>query len=287
VGTAHNAAVTDRVRANRIWQSGTRAPILTGQLRRKLQHQFGSLGGGNHFLELQEDEEEGAWVMLHSGSRFLGVAIRDHYVGLGRSVDGIDPRTYRTVPHLPATSEAAADYLADVAYAVAFARASRREMLVRVLEVLGTLRLLQADQASLLDEAIDLEHNAVSVEEHWGERLYVHRKGATRAGTGLPGLIPGSMGSRSFVVEGRGNEHAFCSCSHGAGRAMSRAEAMRAISDEELCRSMEGVLYDHDGRLRDEAPAAYKDIGQVMRAQRDLVRIKHELRPMASIKGCT
>jgi tRNA-splicing ligase RtcB len=95
------------------------------------------------------------------------------------------------------------------------------------------------------------------------------------------------MGSRSFVVEGRGNEHAFCSCSHGAGRAMSRAEAMRAISDEELCRSMEGVLYDHDGRLRDEAPAAYKDIGQVMRAQRDLVRIKHELRPMASIKGCT
>ena len=287
VGTAFNAVVTQRVASNSIWERQVRAPVLTNRLRRKLLRQFGSLGGGNHFLEVQEDQHGRSWVMLHSGSRYLGVIIQEHYVEAGREQSGIDARLYSRIPFLQAGTQVAEDYLFDLTFAMDFARESRREMMLRALEALAeqSREVDQTGAASLLESATDIAHNYVAWEEHFGEKIFVHRKGATRALDGEIGLIPGSMGTRSYVVEGRGNEFSFCSCSHGAGRAMSRGDAFRKISDKGFRRSMESIVYVHDDRIRDEAPEAYKDIQHVGRAQKDLVKIRHELRPLVSIKG--
>jgi tRNA-splicing ligase RtcB len=288
VGTAHNAQVTPRVSGNPIWQRDVRAPILSNRLRRKLLHQFGSLGGGNHFLEVQQDQDSRAWVMLHSGSRYLGVTVRDHYVDRGQHLDGIDSKLYAKIPYLSGAAELAQDYLADIQFVLDFARASRKEMLVRVLECFAEVVPEHGSEIwlDLADTAHDLAHNFIAVENHFGQPLFVHRKGAIQLGQGQIGLIPGSMGTASYVVEGRGNSFGLCSGSHGAGRAMSRADAFRVISDDEFYRSMEGVVHEHDTRIKDEGPAAYKDIRQVMRAQKDLVKVLYELRPLLSVKGC-
>lgn len=287
VGTAFNATVTERVEKNAIWQRRLRAPILTNRLRRKLLRQFASLGGGNHFLEVLEDQEQRAWLMLHSGSRYLGVTIQEYYLESGRQQSDVDPRLYAKIPYLRVEGNLATDYLADLTFAMDFARQSRKEMMMRALEVFAQHcgEVEQGDVPELLTRATDIAHNYVVREKHFGETIYVHRKGATRAMEGEIGLIPGSMGTRSYVVEGRGNEFSFCSCSHGAGRAMSRGDAFRRISDGEFRSSMEGIVYVHDDRIRDEAPEAYKDIQQVTRAQKDLVKILYELRPLVSVKG--
>ncbi len=287
VGTAHNSQVTDRVQENPIWQRDVRAPILANRLRRKMLRQFASLGGGNHFLEIQRDQEGQVWVMLHSGSRYLGVTLRDHYLEQGRAQAECDPKLYAKVPYLLSGSRLADDYLADLQLVLDFARESRKEMLIRALEVLAAAfpgaKGLSWREA--LAGAYDIAHNFVAAEEHFGERLFVHRKGATRLGEGQIGLIPGSMGTCSYVVAGRGNAFGLNSCSHGAGRAMSRGDAFRTISDKDFSNSMEGVVHAHDPRIKDEAPAAYKDIRRVMRAQKDLVRVVYELHPLLSVKG--
>ena len=287
VGTSHNSTVTDRVQNNSLWQREPRAPIMTNRVRNKLIRQFGSLGAGNHFLEIQEDTEERVWITLHSGSRNLGVLIRNHYINCGAGEAGIDPKLYSRVAYFEGESELASDYLFDLQYALDFAVESRREMLLRILEIFSALfpNMHVAGSVDLIGESFDLIHNFVAQEDHWGESLYVHRKGATRAMKGLMGIVPGSMGSKSYVIEGRGNEYSFCSCAHGAGRAMSRAEAFRAISEKEFRRSMQQIVYEHDDRLKDESPLAYKDIQRVMRGQRDLVKILYELRPRLSVKG--
>jgi tRNA-splicing ligase RtcB (3'-phosphate/5'-hydroxy nucleic acid ligase) len=287
VGTAHNAAVAQRVQEHPIWQRTVRAPILANRLRRKMLRQFASLGGGNHFLEILRDGNSRVWAMLHSGSRYLGVIVRDYYVEQGLSQEGIDRRLYTKVPHLKAGTPLADDYLADLQFVLDFARESRREMMTRLLETLAAVFPDIDGLASqpLMAAAHDIAHNFIAEEEHFGERLFVHRKGAIRLAKGQVGLIPGSMGTYSYVVEGRGNQFGFNSCSHGAGRAMSRGDAFRAISDKDFADSMEGVVHQHDVRIKDEAPAAYKDIRRVMRSQKDLVRILHELQPLLSVKG--
>lgn len=288
VGTAHNPQVTARVSGNQLWQRDVRVPILASRLRRKMLRQFASLGGGNHFLEVQQEQDGRMWVMLHSGSRSLGVAIRDYYVEQGRHLDGIDSKLYAKVPYLPTATKLAQDYLADLQFVMEFARESRKEMLVRVLECFADVfpeygRLAWSD---LADAAQDIAHNFIAAEEHFGQSVFVHRKGAIHLDKGQVGVIPGTMGTASYIVEGRGNPFGLCSASHGAGRAMSRAEAFRTISDDDFLQSMEGVVYGHDTRIKDEAPAAYKDIRHVMRAQKDLVKILYELRPLVSVKGC-
>ena len=283
VGTAHNAVVTDRVNANALWRSDLRASLSNRTLR-KLIRQFGSLGGGNHFLELQRDHEERVWIMLHSGSRYLGVEIRDYYVAEGKKLEGIDQKLYARIPHLPADSALGADYLQDVQSVKEFARESRREMMLRSLEVIQR-HMPVLDTVDILRSAVDVSHNCVALEEYFGERLYIHRKGAIHLAQGDTGFVPGSMGTASFVVEGRGNDHAFCSCSHGGGRAMSRTAAARSISPKQFRERMNGILCVHDGLLLDEAPDAYKDIRTVMRGQSDLVKVLYELRPVVSIKG--
>lgn len=287
VGTSHNSAVTDRVQNNPLWQQELRAPIMSNRVRNKLIRQFGSLGAGNHFLEIQEDTEQRVWITLHSGSRNLGVLIRDYYMERGAGQADIDPGLYSKLAYFEGESELARDYLSDLRYALDFAFESRREMLLRILEIFSELFLgiRSAGGSNLIGESFDLTHNFVAQEKHWDETFYVHRKGATRATKGLMGIVPGSMGSKSYVIEGRGNEYSFCSCAHGAGRAMSRGEAFRSISEKEFQRSMERIVYEHDDRLKDESPLAYKDIQRVMRGQRDLVKVLYELRPLMSIKG--
>lgn len=282
-GSAHNATVPERVSANPLWERELKAPVSNRTLR-KLMRQFGSIGGGNHFLELQRDHEDHLWIMLHSGSRYLGVEIRDYYVAEGAKRDGIDEKLYKRIPYLVASDPFSGDYLADVQSVKDFARESRREILTRALEVMQK-HVPSLDVGDLLQGASDVSHNYVQGEEHFGEQLYVHRKGAIRLAEGEIGFVPGSMGTASFVVEGRGNGYAFCSSAHGAGRAMSRAAAARLISRQELCENMEGIVCAHDALLVDEAPGAYKDIRVVMRGQRDLVKILYELSPVVSIKG--
>ena len=254
VGTSHNSVVTDRVRGNAIWSHEASAPILVGRLRRKLLRQFASLGGGNHFLELQQDQEGQAWVMLHSGSRYLGVSLRDYYVAQGQAQSSIEKRLYAKVPYFLADTPLAKDYMADMRFVLDFARESRKEMMLRVLEALVD-SIPTADRASwlfLIDSAYDFAHNYISEEEHFNEILFVHRKGAICLAKNQVGAIPGSMGSFSYVVAGCGNSFGFHSCSHGAGRAMSRGEAFRAISDKEFEKSMKGIVHEHDLRLKDE-----------------------------------
>jgi tRNA-splicing ligase RtcB (3'-phosphate/5'-hydroxy nucleic acid ligase) len=287
VGSAHNAVVSDRVQQNALWQRDVRAPILANRLRRKMLRQFASLGGGNHFLEIQQDQEGCVWCMLHSGSRYLGITFRDYYIEQGRQQDGLDAKTYAKFPYLQAGTQLAEDYLADLQVVVDFARESRKEMMIRMIEafaaVFSDVKGVTWDELS--SGMHDMPHNFVAAEEHFGAPLYVHRKGAVCLAEGQVGLIPGSMGTCSYVVEGRGNAFGFNSCSHGAGRAMSRGDAFRSISDREFFSSMEGVVHDHDPRIKDEAPPAYKDIRRVMRAQKDLVKVVHELKPLLSVKG--
>jgi tRNA-splicing ligase RtcB (3'-phosphate/5'-hydroxy nucleic acid ligase) len=287
VGTAHNSVVTDRVQQNPIWQRNVRAPILANRLRRKMHRQFASLGGGNHFLEIQEDQERYIWIMLHSGSRYLGITVRDYYVEQGEKQEGIDRKLFAKSPYIQRGTRLANEYLDDLQIVLDFARESRKEMMVRALEVFSTIcpDVKSLSWQELLGAACDIAHNYVGEEEHFGEKLFVHRKGAICLPKGQIGLIPGSMGTSSYVVEGRGNSFGFNSCSHGAGRVMSRGEAFRTISDKDFWKSMEGVIHEHDPRIKDEAPAAYKDIRRVMRTQKDLVKIIHELHPLLSIKG--
>ncbi len=248
----------------------TRAAAQDGRL------QLGSLGRGNHFLELQADEDGGLWIMLHSGSRSIGQRIRKHHEARGLP----DAAGLRG---LSASSPEGEAYLADLAWALVYARHNRARMLARAEACLWEVLGAQARP----DSRIECHHNFVRRESIGGRELWVHRKGAISAHKDELGIIPGSMGDPSFHVVGRGLERALCSSSHGAGRVMSRTQARRRISVQRLHRELDGVVFDHRlaARLREEAPGAYKDIGKVMRAQRPLTRVNRRLRPLLSYKG--
>jgi tRNA-splicing ligase RtcB len=235
--------------------------------------EFGTVGRGNHFLEFQEDEEGSLWVMVHTGSRAMGPAIQREYAPEG------GPRMGR----IDALSEPGRRYLSDHDWALEYARTSRETVLTAAAAVI--MRLFGTEP--MLETYSDCCHNLVRWETHGGDRLLVHRKGAIPAGDGEPGMIPGSMGTPTFLVVGRGCAAALCSSSHGAGRRMSRAAAHSSISIRELKRQMAGVSFDRAAveRLVDEAPAAYKDIEAVMRAQRELTKVVGRLRPVISFKG--
>jgi tRNA-splicing ligase RtcB len=238
--------------------------------------QFGTLGRGNHFLEFQADDEGRLWLMVHSGSRAIGQAIRD--VHESRMPAG--PGGLRSVE---AESPAGAAYLADASWARQYASANRRAMLNAAASVVGELIGVQLQTESYFD----CDHNHVRPEVHFGDQLWVHRKGAMSACEGEAGMVPGSMGTESFHVSGRGNPQSLRSTSHGAGRTISREEARRAVCLDDARRAMRGVHYqinDPDA-FREECPAAYKDVRAVLRAEADLTRIVRRLRPILSYKG--
>lgn len=246
--------------------------------------QLGTLGSGNHFIELCLDEESSVWVMLHSGSRGVGNRIGSYFIELAKA----DLRQH--LSNLPDADlayfrEGARhfdDYVEAVTWAQDYARINRELMMDAVI---GALRGagLPAFEASL--EAVNCHHNYVARETHLGRELWITRKGAVRAGAGEMGIIPGSMGARSYIVRGRGNPESFQSCSHGAGRKMSRTEARKRFSLAEHERATAGVECRKDEAVLDETPGAYKPIEAVMRAQRDLVEIVHELRQVLCVKG--
>lgn len=238
--------------------------------------EFATLGSGNHFLELQADEEDRLWLMIHSGSRALGQAIRDHHLAGAQVVDG----RFRA---LEAESELGAAYLHDLDWARRYAAASRRAMAAEAEKVIQ-----DAIGAQLVwGTSITTDHNHVALEQHGASKFWVHRKGAMALQDGELGVLPGSMGTLSFHVEGRGCGEALNSSAHGAGRAMSRSDATRKISRAELQRQMKGVWFDWRlaDAIRDEAPSAYKDIRAVLKAQHDLVKVRRTLKPLLNYKG--
>ncbi len=237
--------------------------------------QFATLGGGNHFIEIQSDEEGCLWLMVHSGSRAMGQAIRDHHVARAaiRSAG---------MPALDSATDEGKAYLNDAHWARRFADASRRAMAQRVAEVLAQHGSGPPDQATL----ISIDHNHVQFEPHHGQTLLVHRKGAMPAETGAPGVIPGSMGTFSVHVLGRGNPDSLRSSAHGAGRKLSRHAARQRITKSDLRRQMQNVWFDaRSQNLTEEAPRAYKDLRAVLTAQADLAQVTRRLRPLLVYKS--
>jgi tRNA-splicing ligase RtcB len=244
---------------------------------------LGTLGTGNHFVELCLDESGALWVMLHSGSRGVGNRFGTYFIERAKH----DMRRWfinlpdEDLAYFPEGSEGFVDYIRAVSWAQKYALANREVMMD---QVLGVLRETFPDLAT--DEmAVNCHHNYVSREKHFGKDVFVTRKGAVKAGLGDLGIIPGSMGARSFIVRGKGNPDSFCTCSHGAGRAMSRAEAKRRFTVEDHIAATAGVECRKDASVIDETPMAYKDIDAVMAAQADLVEIVHTLRQVVCVKG--
>jgi tRNA-splicing ligase RtcB (3'-phosphate/5'-hydroxy nucleic acid ligase) len=245
--------------------------------------QLGTLGGGNHFIEVCLDESQHVWVMLHSGSRGIGNAMGRYFIekakkDMGRLMHGLPDKD---LAYLREGTEMFDDYVEALNWAQDYARLNRELMLRAVIAVMQK----QLPKFSLTTEAINCHHNYVSRESHFGENVYVTRKGAISAFEGELGIIPGSMGAKSYIVRGRGNPHSFCSCSHGAGRRMSRSEAKRTFSRVQLAEQTLGVECRKDGGVLDEIPGAYKDIDSVMANQGDLVSVEHTLKQVLCIKG--
>lgn len=249
--------------------------------------QVGTLGGGNHFIEIQQGSDQAIWFMIHSGSRNLGYRVASHYnklaVSLNRKMKSPVPPSWQ-LPGLAMDDESGQNYYQEMRYCVDFARANRSLMLERVKEAFFEEVSTEIDWA----EPIHIAHNYAALETHFAKAVYVHRKGATRAEAGETGIIPGSQGSPSFIVRGKANPDSFNSCAHGAGRKMGRKQAQRQLDLEREKKKLEGMQVVHSLRARkdlDEAPGAYKDIETVIGRQHDLIDIVDILRPLGVIKG--
>ncbi len=246
---------------------------------------LGTLGTGNHFIELCLDEQDQLWVMLHSGSRGVGNRIGNYFIELAKKdmarhagqVPDVD------LAYLQEGSEHFDDYLSAVLFAQDFAAHNRRLMMDAVIDALR--QVPQMPTFGLTQHAVNCHHNYVSHEHHYGRDVLVTRKGAVHAGQGVLGIIPGSMGAKSYIVRGKGNPESFCSCSHGAGRVMSRTQAKKVFSLEDHRKATAGVECRKDKDVLDETPGAYKNIEAVMRAQEDLVEIVHTLKQIVCVKG--
>jgi tRNA-splicing ligase RtcB len=245
--------------------------------------QLGTLGGGNHFIEICLDGEQAVWVMLHSGSRGVGNRIGQYFIELARE----DMRQHvmnlpdRDLAYLTEGTKHFDDYVEAMSWAQDYAAANRDTMMQTVLRVLRE----QVQPFALGKVAVNCHHNYTTRETHFGESVLVTRKGAVRAGAGELGIIPGSMGARSYIVRGLGNRDSFESCSHGAGRTMSRTQARKRFSVADHVAATRGVECRKDVAVIDETPAAYKDIDAVMNAQSDLVEIVHTLKQVVCVKG--
>ncbi|HYC34960.1 MAG TPA: RtcB family protein [Usitatibacter sp.] len=245
--------------------------------------QLGTLGGGNHFIELCLDENNDVWVMLHSGSRGIGNVIGRYFIERARREMEKERANLpdRDLAWLAQGSPAFEQYVDAVHWAQDYATENRREMMRAVLEAIGP----HLPPFKVKGEAISCHHNYVARERHFGADVFVTRKGAIRAGEGEMGIIPGSMGARSFIVRGKGNPQSLCSCAHGAGRRMSRTEAKRRFTAADVERQTAGVECRKDAGVVDEIPGAYKDIDEVMANQSDLVDVVHTLKQVLCVKG--
>jgi len=252
--------------------------------------QIGTLGGGNHFIEIQKGSDGFIWIMIHSGSRNLGLQVASHY---NKLAEELNEKYFSSITKdkqlafLPLDIQEGQDYLIEMKYCVDFALANRRLMIENILKVFGNvLGEYSCSTEYSADGILNIAHNYAVMENHFNTNVIVHRKGATKASAGLVGIIPGSMGTKSYIVEGLGNKESFESCSHGAGRKMGRKQAINTLDlahEQEIMKDILGAP-----RVKDdlqEASGAYKDIDVVMENQKDLVKILVELHPLAVIKG--
>ena len=260
-------------------------PVVENHYK-SIRHQVGTLGGGNHFIELQRDEEGWLWIMIHSGSRNLGKQVGDFY---NKKAKWFNELYYSKVesglmlPFLPMKTHEFNEYWDEMNYCIAFAKCNRQLMMERIKELIVDVLPLAE-----FEPTIDIAHNYATFENHFGANCIVHRKGAVRARAGEIGIIPGSQGTSSYIVEGLGNPDSFMSSSHGAGRLMSRTQAIKTLSLEDEIKKMESKGIVHSIRSQhdlDEAAGAYKDIDQVIALEADLVKVITKLEPLAVIKG--
>ena len=258
-------------------------PIVSKEYRNAL-NQIGTLGGGNHFIEIQKGYDSHIWIMIHSGSRNLGFKVAHYYNELAQKLNlkwfsNVPPfRGEDGLAFLPFDTIEGQDYIREMNYCVQFALANRKLMMDNI------LKIFNVDH----DPMINIAHNYASLEHHFGKDVWVHRKGATLARKGTIGIIPGSQGTNSYIVEGKGNVESFESCSHGSGRMMGRKQAQRTLNLEEEIKKLDdqGIIHGiRNIKDLDEASGAYKPIDMVMKNQEDLVDIKVELTPLAVIKG--
>ena len=249
------------------------------------ENHIGTLGTGNHFIEVCLDEQDFVWLMLHSGSRGPGNRIGTYFIELAkREMERYFINEFlpdRDLAYFVEQTEHFDDYVEAVGWAQDYAIENRQAMMEATVEA---IRPLLAD-FELSDIAVNCHHNYVEKENHFDANVWVTRKGAVRARTGDLGIIPGSMGTGSFIVRGKGNKESFCSCSHGAGRAMSRNQARKSITLQQHAEAMTGIEARLDAEVLDESPAAYKDISAVMAAQDDLIEVVHRLRQIVNVKG--
>ena len=245
---------------------------------------LGTLGSGNHFIEVCLDEEGAVWFMLHSGSRGVGNAIGTHFIELAKKDAERHERNLpdKDLAYFEEGAQYFGDYVRAVSWAQQFAQRNREVMMTNLI---ATVRKVIAKPFESHVEAVDCHHNYVQQERHFGEDVFVTRKGAVSARKGQMGIIPGSMGARSFIVRGLGNPESFDSCSHGAGRVMSRTKAKKLFTLDDQIKATEGVECRKDVDVIDEIPMAYKDIDAVMAAQRDLVEVVHTLKQVVCVKG--
>lgn len=249
-------------------------------------YQLGTLGGGNHFIEIQKGSDGFVWVMIHSGSRNLGLKVADYYNKVAEKLNEkwhSEVTKDKELAFLPLDSEEGEQYLREMEYCLEFAYANRLKMM-KIIKGIFSLTLPEVK----FDDIINIHHNYAIMENHFGENVLVHRKGATSARAGQIGIIPGSQGTCSYIVEGLGNPESFQSCSHGAGRRMGRNEAIKTLNLEEEKKKLndKGILHAiRSSKDLDEAPGSYKDIDVVMENQKDLVKILTKLEPLGVIKG--
>lgn len=260
-------------------------PIVNQEYKSAI-YQIGTLGGGNHFIEVQRGKDDFIWLMVHSGSRNIGYKVATHYNKLAKS---LNEKWKSNVPlkwdlaYLPLDSTQGQIYQKEMQYCVDFAFASRKLMMKRIKEAISYF----FDDV-IYNKMINIAHNYAAQEKHFGEKVIVHRKGATLANKETIGIIPGSQGMKSYIVKGKGNSESFESCSHGAGRRLGRRQAQRQLDlkSEQKALDEKGIIHSiRTKRDLDEAPSAYKDISIVMKNQEDLVEILVELEPLAVIKG--
>ncbi len=283
-GRFGNKAMSERVQG--MWASlGKPRQELDERILRNAALQLGTLGGGNHFIEICSDKAGGAWVMLHSGSRNIGKVLAERHIERAK---GLMKQYFINLPdpdlsYLAQNTPEFNDYIKDLFWAQTFAMHNRAEMMFRVLKDIGFAVGLKKPVDP--DYAVFCHHNYTTQENHYGQNVWITRKGAVSARAGEIGIIPGSMGTKSYIVRGLGNPESFCSCSHGAGRRMSRTKARQTFTTADLASQTEGVECRKDDAILDEIPGSYKDIDQVMANQADLVEVLYELKAVICVKG--
>ena len=285
VGRAQNKQVAKAVTNWQGWQDFSELHSGVQRLEDKAIKQMGSLGGGNHFIELCIDTEENVWLMLHSGSRHIGNQLAQCHISTAKELAKLadnqlpDP----DLAYFVLGTQEFAAYWRDLQWAQDYARFNRDIMMARFQRIVE--KHLAGGKPTKPILSVNCHHNYAEQETHFGESVYVTRKGAVRAKQNDYGIIPGSMGAKSFIVKGKGNHDSFCSCSHGAGRLMSRTKAKNQFTVDDLVKQTEGIECRKDRGVIDEIPAAYKPIEQVMNNQKDLVEIVATLKQVVCVKG--